>query len=74
MQNRIVGGKEAPSPIPWQVAILRGGIQFCGGTILDEFTILSAAHCSINTGNTVRAGSVLANNRGQVSITAGQKC
>ena len=64
MQNRIVGGKEAPSPIPWQVAILSGGIQFCGGTILDEFTILSAAHCSINTGNTVRAGSVLADNRG----------
>ena len=41
MNNRIVGGDYAPTPIPWQVHVDRG----CGGTILDETTILSAAHC-----------------------------
>ena len=41
MNTRIVGGEDAPDPIPWQVHVDRG----CGGTILDETTILSAAHC-----------------------------
>ena len=44
--NRIVGGKNAPSPIPWQVSIGNADSgHWCGGTILDEETILSAAHC-----------------------------
>ena len=29
--NRIVGGEAAPSMIPWQVAMLSNGWQFCGG-------------------------------------------
>ena len=41
----IVGGQQAPSPIPWQVSVQIGGSHFCGGTILDTYTILSAAHC-----------------------------
>ena len=41
----IVGGQQAPTPIPWQVSVQNGGQHFCGGTILDTFTILSAAHC-----------------------------
>ena len=41
----IVGGQIAPSPIPWQVSLQKGGAHFCGGIILDTFTILSAAHC-----------------------------
>ena len=40
--SKIVGGEYAPTPIPWQVHV-RG--PPCGGTILDETTILSAAHC-----------------------------
>ena len=36
--DRIVGGEAAPSPIPWQVAVLSGSFQFCGATILDEST------------------------------------
>ena len=61
MNTRIVGGKNASTPIPWQVHVDRG----CGGTILDETTILSAAHCFypsdlrpanyIEAGHTVRA-------------------
>ena len=57
--GKIVGGLTAQLPIPWQVQVRvsanslganLGG--FCGGTILDEETILSAAHCFIdqNTG------------------------
>jgi len=40
---KIVGGKDAPEPIQWQVFMV--GDFICGGTILDEKTVLSAAHC-----------------------------
>ena len=44
--SRIVGGNNAPAPIPWQVHVHYKISGFsCGGTILDEETILSAAHC-----------------------------
>ena len=49
--SRIVGGSVAEFPIPWQVRV--GG---CGGTILDEYTILSAAHCIINSNSYILAG------------------
>jgi len=68
MQNadRIVGGEAAPSMIPWQVAMLSGSFQFCGGTVLDSCTILTAAHCNINTGHSIRAGSTNKQTGGQV--------
>ena len=49
--------------IPWQVYIWG-----CGGTILDECTILSAAHCGFTNGQTkyIRAGSINKNDGGQV--------
>ena len=67
----IVGGQIAPSPIPWQVSVLIGGSHFCGGTILDSYTILSAAHCFDNYGGAVygysiRAGSIKRSSGGQV--------
>ena len=43
--DKIVGGVTAASPIPWQVSVRRGTSHFCGGTILNKWTILSAAHC-----------------------------
>merc|ERR1712203_217594 len=48
--TRIVNGKTAPSPIPWQVHLRQGSPTagfgyFCGGTIIDSKTILTAAHC-----------------------------
>ena len=65
----IVGGQIAPSPIPWQVSVQNGGQHFCGGTILDTFTILSAAHCfkrdSVD-GYSIRAGSTKWSSGGQV--------
>ena len=53
IKTRIVGGNRAPSPIPWQVHVhikrtdKEGNtkINGCGGTIIDEKTIISAAHC-----------------------------
>ena len=67
--NRIVGGLEAPYMIPWQVSVshdklVRYGI--CGGTILDECTILSAAHCGFENGGFIRAGSTKKTYGGQV--------
>merc|ERR1712018_620855 len=43
----IVGGKEAtPHSIPWQVSVqTRSGFHFCGGTIINENYVLTAAHC-----------------------------
>jgi len=38
--------------------MLSGDWQFCGGTILDACTILTAAHCSISTSHSIRAGSL----------------
>ena len=73
MQNndRIVGGQEAPSMIPWQVSVSHDKLVkygICGGTILDECTILSAAHCGFTNGQTryIRAGSINKNDGGQV--------
>uniref|UniRef100_U3JP32 coagulation factor Xa n=1 Tax=Ficedula albicollis TaxID=59894 RepID=U3JP32_FICAL len=43
VDTRIVGGDECrPGQCPWQVS---GGGCFCGGTILNENFILTAAHC-----------------------------
>ena len=56
----VVGGKPAPSPIPWQVSVQTGDYQngyfhFCGATILDQFTLISAAHCFDGEMETSRA-------------------
>ena len=67
--DRIVGGQDAPSPIPWQVSVQIGYWHFCGATILDESTLLSAAHCFYESSAwdlSIRAGSVKKGNGGQV--------
>lgn len=48
-QPRIVGGTAASiSSVPWQVSVWSrggdGGFD-CGGAILDEYTVVTAAHC-----------------------------
>merc|ERR1712086_774583 len=75
--DRIVGGTNAAGVVPWQVSIrdnesgaddngkpYEKNLHFCGGTILDAKTILSAAHCFPNgqkedlTFRQIMAGSV----------------
>ena len=55
--DRIINGVKAPSPIPWQAHIRETGHTdgggFCGGTILDATTVLTAAHCFWNNGVTI---------------------
>ena len=48
LEQRIVNGQEALSPIPWQVALqyTNSNWTFCGGSILDQKTVLTAAHCT----------------------------
>ncbi|KAM6149631.1 serine protease 52-like [Erethizon dorsatum] len=42
----IVGGEPANiTEFPWQVGILEEGKHICGGSILNEWWILSASHC-----------------------------
>ena len=66
----IVGGQLAPSPIPWQAAIQRGNSFICGASILDAFSILSAAHCfygkNLSDSFSIRAGSIEKSSGGQV--------
>merc|ERR1711962_565907 len=72
--DRIVGGQDATSPIPWQAWI--GG---CGATILDAKTLLSAAHCFVRNGTLpkpsstyveIRVGSITSDFGGQVQYGA----
>ena len=74
----VVGGKPAPSPIPWQVSVQTGDYQngyfhFCGATILDQFTLISAAHCfdgeMETSSKVIRAGSTKKSSGGQVGLT-----
>jgi hypothetical protein len=45
-QERIVGGVEATEHAwPWQVALFINGAWFCGGSIISENYVLTAAHC-----------------------------
>ncbi|KAG7215628.1 hypothetical protein INR49_021983 [Caranx melampygus] len=45
--TRIVGGEDCPpGHCPWQALLLNEDhVGFCGGTILNEYIILTAAHC-----------------------------
>ena len=67
--DRIVGGVDAPSMIPWQVSVRSGTFTFCGATIIDASTVLCAAHCfyqSSASGKSIRAGSTQKSSGGQV--------
>ena len=46
-QSSIHGGTQANiSDIPWQVQIMKNGQHHCGGVIINEQYILTAAHCT----------------------------
>ena len=44
--DKIVGGQDAVlGQFPWQVLWLNLGNVYCGGSIYNETTIITAAHC-----------------------------
>ncbi|XP_011873943.1 PREDICTED: chymotrypsin-1-like [Vollenhovia emeryi] len=71
----IVGGKDAPvGKFPYQVSLRKNGRHSCGGSIINEHTILTAAHCIISyEGNpgalkslTIHAGTNLLSETGTI--------
>ena len=49
--DRIVGGQEAAEHAwPWQVALFIDDAWFCGGSIISENYVLTAAHCADGAG------------------------
>merc|ERR1711911_274495 len=49
--QRIVGGWETGiNEFPWQVAVFIDGLYFCGGSLIDEQHVLTAAHCAEDAG------------------------
>jgi secreted trypsin-like serine protease len=67
----IVGGKTAPDgKWPWQVALLWSNepdnwyAQFCGGTLVDEHFVVTAAHC-------VTEGNGRVTRRSQIEVLTG---
>ncbi|XP_063704920.1 trypsin 5G1-like [Culicoides brevitarsis] len=66
--HRIVGGNQITiDKRPFQVSLNNNGYHYCGGSILDEYTILTAAHCAQNSAKNykIRAGSTSKNSGGQ---------
>ncbi|KAF5903230.1 serine protease 27-like, partial [Clarias magur] len=46
LNTRIVGGQNAVSGSwPWQVSLQAYGSHFCGGSLINNGWVLSAAHC-----------------------------
>ena len=49
LTTRIVGGQDAPSPIPWQAHLHYNNSFFCGATIIDEETVLTTSICVVKS-------------------------
>ncbi|XP_053428557.1 serine protease 38 [Nycticebus coucang] len=46
VEGRVLGGGSAPErKWPWQVSLHYAGFHVCGGSIVNEYWVLSAAHC-----------------------------
>ncbi|XP_045900181.1 chymotrypsin-like protease CTRL-1 [Micropterus dolomieu] len=51
--NKIVNGQNAVSGSwPWQVSLQDGrGFHFCGGSLISQYWVVTAAHCRVSAGN-----------------------
>jgi trypsin len=72
-EESIVGGETAPAgAFPFIVSLQKSGSHFCGGSLLNANTVVTAAHCAVGqTASTlkVRAGSLVSTlRRGLASL------
>jgi secreted trypsin-like serine protease len=70
LQPRIVGGYQAPpNRYPYYVGIWNQNQQYCGGSLIDDEWVLTAAHCSVSVGHTLVIGQYfyMLGNHGQQS-------
>ncbi|XP_066299765.1 trypsin-1-like [Branchiostoma lanceolatum] len=50
--NKIVGGETVnKGSFPWQVSLQVGSKHFCGGTLVSQNLVITAAHCIIDVGS-----------------------
>ncbi|CAD6216155.1 GSCOCG00004374001-RA-CDS, partial [Cotesia congregata] len=67
--GRIVGGEDIEiEDVPYQVSVLVRGRHKCGGTIISDYWVLTAAHCAQFSQRmySVRAGTVWKNQGGTI--------
>lgn len=74
----IVGGEAAAQgEFPYIVALLSGNFQFCGGTLVNEDTVVTAGHCTSSdvSGFEIRAGSLVSCSCwGELSLMTNTAC